>query len=60
MVLTGGTNSLKKVTKFNIEGKATILPDLKIERMYHACGTFNKENGEKVIQGSMNVFNLNI
>ena len=55
MVLTGGSNALKKVTKFNIEGKATTLPDLKTERMYHACGTFTKENGETVIQGSNNV-----
>ena len=57
MVLTGGSNinAMNKATKFNIEGKATSLPNLKSERMYHACGTFTKENGETVMQGSNNV-----
>ena len=56
VVLTGGSDSQKKVTKFNIEGKPAFLPDLKTERMYHTCGTFTKEDGETVIQGSNNVF----
>ena len=57
MVLTGGSGTLamNRATKFNIEGKQTILPYLKTKRMYHTCGTFTKENGETVIQGSNNV-----
>ena len=53
MILTGGTNTLKKVTKYNIEGKATTLPDFNTERLLHACGIFIKEDGEKVMQAGM-------
>ena len=42
----------KKVTRYNVEGQATKLPDLKKGRAYHTCGKFTNKKGETVIQGS--------
>ena len=56
VVLTGGKGKLetdwstmRKVTRYNMQGQATTLPSLKSARTSHACGTIKKSDGATVI-----------
>ena len=40
VILTGGLNTLDKVTVYNSKGWVEDLPSLKTGRYYHACGSF--------------------
>ena len=56
VVLTGGEvndsgpgpHPLSKVTRYNMQGKATTLPGLNTPRSTHACGTIKKSDGATV------------
>ena len=47
-VVTGGANSLQRVTQYSLTGEVTYLADLQQGRYYHACTSFIDDNGVTV------------
>ena len=48
MILTGGADSLNKVSEYSEFGFSQNLPQLQQGRQYHGCSYFENEDGTKV------------
>ena len=60
-IVTGGWDSMERVTQYSVTGEATELPDLITGRYTHACSSFINNEGVEVREwashdGIKNVF----
>ena len=49
MIITGGSLTRKKVTKYGLTGHLTDLAPLTVDRYDHGCGGFYRQDGMQVL-----------